>query len=768
LESLPYNFAIRYWKRKVVFFVVGVSLPFFVFSQEKIFKILVEGNKVISTSNVISKIKVKKGDVYNEAVLDRDIKNLYATGYFESVEVEKRDTPQGIVVVFKVKEKPILKKVVLRGIKRVRRKEIENLINLKERGFLDEYKVKKASDKIKEFYRQKGFSQVEVSYRIDLNKEKNEAQLTFTIEEKSVMRIKKVIIKGNKSFPRKKIIKLMKTKEAGFFRRGIFKEEVLEDDIERIKDFYKREGFSDVKVDYVVEYLKKRIYITINIQEGRRYFIGEVKVKGNEKLSSELINKQIKIKKGEIFVEDKINEQALKIQELYFNRGYIFAKVEPRSFFNPQTEKVDVTFNITENEIAYVEKIKIRGNVKTKDKVIRRELRIYPGDKFEGEKVRKSRQRLENLGFFEEIRFDTEPGSRPNWENLIVEVKEAKTGYLSFGGGYSSISEFMGFIEIRQRNFDYRNWPTFTGGGQDLSVYGSWGTITERYEVSFTNPWIFEKPISFGFDGYKKEHSREEDVGYGYEEKIKGGALRLGKEITDYLKVGVSYRFETVEITDVVETATRELKDEEGKNDLSSVYFNLSFDRRDNVFNPSKGTYFSNRIGVTGGVLGGDKDFVKYWGEVAFYFPILSKSVIEYKVRAGVVTSFSDSDKVPIYERFFAGGSSTIRGYHERKIGPIDPVTEDPIGGESLLVTNVEYKYPLTDFLKGVVFFDSGNVWEKKADFLEGGMKSSLGVGLRVKTPIGPISLDYGWPLNLEPGEEKRKGRFHFNISRGF
>ncbi|UCD15036.1 MAG: outer membrane protein assembly factor BamA, partial [Candidatus Omnitrophota bacterium] len=507
---------------------------------------------------------------------------------------------------------------------------------------------------------------------------------------------------------------------------------------------------------------------TVNINEGKRYHIGRIKIEGNRDVSLGEIKKSMKFKEEAIFSEQVIYEDASRIREVYMDKGYIFSQVEPFSYFNLETQKVDVTYKIVENEVAYVERIDIRGNVRTKDSVIRRELRIYPLDKFDGRKVRKSKERLENLGFFEEIRFGTEPGSRPNWIDLVIDVKEAKTGYLSFGGGYSSIDEFIGFIELRQRNFDYKNLSTFTGGGQDLSIMGSFGTVTEQYQVSFSNPWIFDQPISFGFDGYKKGHKREEDVGYAYEDEIKGGALRLGKEFSDDLKGGLTYRFERVQISDVVSDATQELKDEAGKHDLSSAEAHLTFDTRNNVFVPSEGIYFFNRFGVTGGPFGGTRDFMKYFSQLSLYFPLIKKSVIECKFRAGLADTFSNTDKIPIYQRFFAGGASTIRGYHERKVGPIDQVTEDPIGGEAMFVVNLEYTYPLMDFIKVASFFDSGNVWEDYDDFLNGGLKSSVGLGLRVKTPIGPVSVDYGWPLNTEPGEEGKEGRFHFSVSKGF
>ncbi len=737
-------------------------------AQETVSKIEIEGNKVISTATIISNIKMRANQPYNENIINSDIKTLMGLGYFEKVDVEKLDVLGGTVIRFTVYEKPIVKEISITGNRRIHKKRITELLDLAEGTFLDELKLKEAVEKVRDLYQRKGFSQVSVEYRISRDDAENEAAVEFLVHERGVARVKDINVEGNSAFRDKKIKKLMKTRQAWFFRKGIFKEELLEDDIRRIKDFYVEQGFSEATVEYAWDYEGRFVYIDIYVNEGAQYRLGSVNFKGNENIFDFEILKVIDLGTGEIYNKNKVDRQALKIQEVYFDRAYIFAQVKPLSVFNPETEQVDITFEITEGDINYVEMVYIQGNQRTKDKVIRRELRIYPGDKFEGVKIKKSRQRLENLGFFEEVRFDTEPGSKPDWQNLIVDVKEAKTGYFSFGGGYSSINEFIGFIELRQRNFDYKNWETFTGAGQDLSLYASFGTLSESYEVSFTNPWIFDRPVSFGFDLYKREHEREEDVGYAYHSDIRGGTLRMGREFSDHVKGGVAYRFEQVEISDVVDNATAELRAEEGENDLSSMELSLQWDHRDNVFNPSEGFYFSNSFQYTGGFLGGDKDFTKLFSRFSVYFPLFKKSVIELRTRAGLAEPFDNSATVPIYERFFAGGSATIRGYNERKVGPIDSVTEDPIGGEALFVYNVEYTYPLMDFLKVATFFDSGNVWKDRSDFLSGGFKSSVGIGLRVKTPLGPIDLDYGWPLNTEPGEEDKEGRFHFSISRGF
>jgi len=756
-------------------FLVFITILFFSFTslyaEDIISRITITGNKLISDSTVISNIKIRVRQSYNENIINDDVKTLFSLGYFENIEVNKISAEDGVEVIFAIKEKPVLKSISVDKARAVnKRKVLEALesMELKEGSFFDEFRVKKALDKVRDIYKQKGFSKTEISYAVDLDREANEAALTVLIKEQGVARIGKILFKGNSSFSDKKLRKIIKTRERGWIRRNVFKEEVLNDDLSRLTDFYISNGFSEAKIEGNWDFVKDMAYITFTIEEGERYNIGKIELSGNEEVLLAELEPLIDLNENDIFIKQKTEMQALALQSFYFDKGYIFAQVRPLSVLNPETGLVDITFQIKENEINYVEMIKVRGNQRTKDKVVRREMRIYPGDKFEGEKIKRSRQRLENLGFFEEVRFDTEPGTKPNWQDLVVDVTEAKTGYLSFGGGYSSIDEFIGFIELRQRNFDYQNWQTFTGAGQDLSVYSSFGSMSESYELNFTNPYVFDSPYSFGFDAYKRQHEREEDVGYGYNIDTRGGSLRLAREFNDMFKLGVAYRFERVKISDIVEDATQELKDEEGENDLSTLEFNASWDSRDNVFNPTTGQFFTQTLQYTGGAMGGDKNFIKLLSRYSVFFPVINKSVLELRLRAGWSDPFSNTQKVPIYERFFAGGANTIRGYHERKIGPIDTVTEDPIGGEAMFIGNIEYTYPLTDFLKVASFFDSGDVWKEKEDFFSGGLMSSVGIGLRVKTPLGPINLDYGWPLDLEPGEDGKEGRFHFSISRGF
>ena len=270
------------------------------------------------------------------------------------------------------------------------------------------------------------------------------------------VKVKKIYIEGNKTFSDRRILKLLKTKTTWLFNPGVLKDEVFQEDLERIKAFYRHSGFTDVKVDYNTRRDSKKplVYITITIEEGKRYYVGNVTIQGNHDVSEKEVRDKLKlVTPGKVFSDDGLQEDQNNVLSLYFDKGYIMARASDTAALNPDTGKIDIAYNITENEISYVDKIKIRGNVKTKDVVIRRELKVLPGEKFDGEKLRRSKERLTNLGFFEEVGYETEATDAPNKRNLIVDVKESKTGSFSFGGGYSTVDKILGFVEIEQKNF---------------------------------------------------------------------------------------------------------------------------------------------------------------------------------------------------------------------------------------------------------------------------------------------------------------------------
>jgi outer membrane protein insertion porin family len=659
-------------------------------------------------------------------------------GYFSDIKIDTEPYKDGLKVIIILTERPIIDKITFSGLKRyvIKEEKLKQVLKSKETQYLDYPSLEDDVLTLKDMYNKKGFGQVKIEYNVEIDNEKNRAKVHFTVVEGDKYKIRDILIEGNKSFSDSRILKLLKTKKAWLFNPGVLKDEVLAEDIERIKSFYHKEGFVDVAVDYNVKFDENKpfMYIIIKIEEGKKYLVGNVAIIGNSDISEKLIISNLKESTpGKVFSYEAMRNDVANIQSVYYDRGYISANIDESSSLNSETGRVDISYKIVENKVSYVDKVRVRGNVKTKDIVIRRELRIRPGDKFDGEKLKRSKERLENLGFFDEVSYDTEDTDVENKKDLIVDVKEAKTGAFSFGGGYSTVDQFIGFVEIEQKNFDWKNFPYFTGAGQDLRVRAELGNLTSNYSLSFTEPWLFDYPVAFGFDAYRDSRDKNSDTGYGYDQTVTGGDVRLGKALTEYFRADVAYRYDRIEISSVDDDASKELKSEAGRNTISSMQLGLTFDTRDNVFVPKRGDVISGSIQGAGGFLGGTKDFVKFYGRASHYVPLFRGSVLEFRGRVGLADPYGDTKKIPIYERFFAGGADTVRGYNERKVGPIDPDSKDPLGGDSMLIGNIEYTYPLFDFLKVATFFDIGNVWPLWDDIGTDGMKKSVGVGVRLR-----------------------------------
>jgi outer membrane protein insertion porin family len=739
---------------------------------EKKAKLIVEvevlGNKNVSGATILSKVRSQKGVLYSAGLVSEDIKTLYGLGYFTDVKVELEDMEGGLKLIFLVTEKPLLKEIALKGINSLREESVRKLIKSKVGDFASPRQLKADCEEIYKLYEKKGYAQAKVDYLMDIDEKTNEAKVTFAVDEAVRLKIRKIYLQGNRSFSNNQIYKLMSTRWANLWRPGFYKKETLDEDLEKIKSFYRQAGFLDTEASATLESdeTKRNLYITVNIEEGKKYLVGSLKFSGNKVFSEVQLIKTIKLVRDATFSEDMLRDDLNKLQEFYFEKGYISAEIRPLTNFNKDTGRIDISYEIVENDIAYVNQIKVKGNTKTKDMVIRRELRIYPGEAFDGKKLQKSKERLYNLGFFEEVNYDTEPTTEPNKKDLVVRVKETKTGEFTFGAGFSSIDRFMGFVQIAQKNFDLFNFPSFTGAGQDLSLRAQLGSTRQDFMLSFTEPWIFDYPLSFGFDAYSTLQTRSGSSGYAYDEKRQGGDLRLAKEFTDNLRLDSSYKYENVTISNLPEGASQGLRDEEGKNAISSLYLGLTWDTRNNVYNPAYGMLNMASAEYAGGFLQGDKNFTKYNLGSNFYHTIFEKLLLELKFSAGVVSAFGDSGRVPIYERFFAGGGDSIRGYPERGVGPRD-ISGEPVGGEAIMLGSIEADYPVVQFIKAALFFDAGNVWEKMDELASGNFKYSIGAGVRVKTPIGPVKLDYGYPLKVDPGQ-KKEGRFHFSMSRDF
>jgi len=727
-------------------------------------KIEVRGNQIINTGTIVNKLKSKEGGVLVQETINGDIKRLYSTGFFQDIKVEVLEEQKGFRLIVVVDEKPIVKQVIIEGAKIFKTEKLRKDINLVEGQILDPKVVKEGVVAIKKKYVDKGFKFVEVRSETKVSEETKEATVYILINEGQKYKIKDIRLEGVQSFKYRKVRRLVKTKKKGLFSSGAFKEDKFKEDLERIKTFYQDNGFLDVRLspEFNYEEREKQIIIVIRIEEGNRYLTGEVKIKGNLLFPQSEIWQSLVMLPGTTYSQKNLIDDVEAMRKYYFERGYIDARILPETHLNKKTGKVDIVYRITEGDLYFVDKVKIRGNTKTKDIVIRRELRLRPSDRFDGKKLDKSKERLQNLGYFEEVLYDTEPGSSPNKRDVVFRVKEKQTGELSFGAGISSIEQFIGFAEIAQRNFDLSNWPRFTGGGQSLSLKGRLGSLSRDFDFSFLEPYIFNKPISLGLDLFDTTHFKNNT---DFEEKRLGFSITLSKAFTDYVRSGFGYTLEQVKLDHISDDASTQVTKFAGKTLLSRVKWFISRDSRDNVFVPNKGSVLSFSPELVGSVLGGDEDFYILQASASKYFSFRKDHVIETKIRLGTADAFGSSDTVPIFDRFYAGGLGTVRGYNARRVGPKD--RGDAVGGQTLAVLNLEYTFPIISNFKGAVFVDVGEVDSDSYHIGFSDFALSTGPGIKMNTPIGPLILYYGLPF-ANRDEKNKNGRVEFSFSRGF
>ncbi|MCM8804044.1 MAG: outer membrane protein assembly factor BamA [Candidatus Omnitrophica bacterium] len=728
--------------------LVYLFLNFVLLASSKIIKINISGNKNVSIEKILTLIKVKEGNEFDENLFKKDIESLIKTGYFKEVNyyVEKKEI--GLELNIYLKENPIIEKIIFEGNKVFKTKKLKEIFGVKEGDILNEEKVIEGVEKIRELYYKKGFQTSEIEYKVETFGEK--CILKVEILERPKDYVKEILFEGNNSFKDRKLKKLMKIKERRMpFIKGTYKEDTLNEDINRIKNFYNENGFIEAKVEKEIEYDKRGLIIKILINEGKRFFVGEIKLEGDLIFKEEEIRKNILMKRGDIFNTNK-NEQSIKnIYQLYANNGYIKCNVECIPEMKGQT--INLTYFINPGSVYFAEEIKIKGNKITKDKVIRREIKLEPGDKITGDKVNKSFSNLRDTNYFENIQIYPEIIEEGK-ANIVVNVKEReKTGLFLIGGGYSSIDKFIGMVSIQQTNFDITNPPKFVGGGQNFSLLFEMGTISRNYKLSFTEPYLFDKPIYFGPDIYRLR--KEWDT---WTETSSGFDLRFGKKWENFT-LGFKFLTENVELEDV---DIPSLKITEGEKRKNSITTYLTYSKLDSERFPSQGDKIKISLEYAG--IGGDIDFLKTTLENNFYYPF--KNIIFHsKTYIGYINK--DLVDIPIYERFFGGGIGSVRGYKERTLGP----REDGyyLGGNFIFAQNFEILYPLyKDVLYGIGFFDIGNVYEEW-DGLSN-LKKGIGAGVRVNIPFlnAPIEIYYGYALDAEKGESK--SRIHIGMSFGF
>jgi outer membrane protein insertion porin family len=743
------------------------------------------GPQVASEALVRANIKVKEGDKYSTAAVNAGVENLYKTGYILNVQVVEEPLPDGVHLKYILLGKPKVTEITITGNTKFSTKKLMKKLTTKVGDPLDERKLFTDAEEIKKMYQKAGYPQTEVKYVMNTDQRMGRSSVLFEIKESPKVRVIDVYFEGANAFPQKKLRKVLKTRRHWMFSwltgTGVLKKDVLEEDKERLAEFYRSEGYIDFElrdVRFLYETPRKLIVYFI-IYEGRQYRVGAIDFKGFTLFTTNEVSKRLKMNIGSIFTPKGYAENFQAIEDLYGAKGYIDVQygrtLRVIKKPNTQTGTIDLTYEVQEGNKSYLEKIEIRGNTKTKDRVIRRELAVSPGEVFDMTRVKLSQRRLEGLNYFERVDTEAEPDPNlpPDRKNLIVSVAEKPTGNFAVGAGYSSLDNLVGFIEITQGNFDLFNPPKFMGGGQKLRLRAQVGARVQDYQLTIIEPWLFGKKLEFSTDLYHRE-LRYVSINGLYDERRTGARFGVVKALgSDFLKGGVSYTIENVGIINVDSNAPPSIQAEEGDRLVSKVGVSLSYDTRDSYLNPTRGTLNQLRVEVAGGPFGAETDFYKLELGSAWFIPgFFTNHVFEIRGRGGFVDSYSDSTRVPLFDRFFLGGITSLRGYRYREVGPREATFDndsEPVGGNTYWYATAEYRIPIIKQLKFAVFYDIGMVYPNAFDFSRHGnngfgtapYNDNWGVGILLDLPIGPLRLDYGIPIRSDP-ENRSSGRFQF------
>jgi outer membrane protein insertion porin family len=734
-------------------------------------KIDIKGHKRVGTAAIRGAVRLREGDTYNPEAVSQDVSSIWAMGYFDNVEILLEDYEDGIKLTFLVTERPIIKAIIFEGNKELGRGKLEEVLELKEGDYLKYYMVKLGEGKIKELYLKKGFQFVDVES--DIRRLDGEAEVVYRIGEGPKATIKSIKFVGNTNFSSRRLLKQIKTRKRRFpslLFKGIFDSDKFEEDKEKLREFYIDRGWLDVKAEGTLNYSPDRsdIYVTFTIEEGERYSVNEITLKGNKLFTEWELLRMMKLKKGGPFLPPDQEEDTRQVRTLYGEQGYIDAVVRTKRSYNPLEATVNLHYEVTEGKRVFIEEVKITGNERTKDNVIRRELAFLPGERFDSVKIRESNEKLQGTGYFDTqspspVNIFSEPGSRPGLSNAVVEVKEGRTGLLRFGAGFGVNSGLFGDISYTDRNFNVFDPPksfhdfivgdAFRGAGHVLNLKLSPGLRRNEVVVSVTNPAIFDSPYSAGGSVFLFTRGRED-----YTEERRGARFSLGRMLTKYTSVSVSPGFEDILVRDVRSTAPQAVKDMDGSQKKLGTELRVARDTRDNPFFPTKGSVVDTSIegsGMDVNVLRFGISATKY--KTIFESPRWGKHVLSLKGSVGVVRSHSGDKEVPIFERFFAGGTGSIRGFDFRGVSPIDTSTGEQIGGEKLILVGVEETFPIIKkFLYGAVFLDAGKA-DNNLGFSR--MRASIGSGIRITLPfLGRMSigLDFGVPLMKESGDNTK------------
>jgi outer membrane protein insertion porin family len=724
-------------------------------------EVRVEGTQRVEPSTVLTYLNLPTGIDLNDDSMNEGLKNLFATGLFADVRMRQ----QSGVLYVDVVENPIINEIAFEGNDRIKDNELLAEISLRPRQVYTKNKVQNDVSRIYQLYQRGGRFAVDIEPKI-IELDQNRVNLVFEVVEGDVTAIKGIKFVGNKAFDDNQLRSELSTREERWYRffatDDRYDEDRVKYDEELLRRFYLKNGYADFRVVSSVAELsedKKSFYVTFTVDEGPRYRVSDISITSDLRgFDGNALKEDVTFVPGEWYNADTVQRSVDKMSDRLGDMQYAFVDVDPRIQRNPADSSLSVDFQIGESPRVFVERIDIHGNVRTIDKVIRRELALVEGDPFNKSKLARSEQRLRNLAYFENVKIKTLPGSAPDKTVIDVEVTEQSTGELSIGAGFSTADGPLADLRIRERNL--------LGKGQDLTFATTLAGKRTEFDASFTEPYFLDRDMSAGVDAFHITRDLQDES--SYDQRRTGGALRMGYPLSENLRQSWRYRLERNEIMDVKDSASLYVKQQEGKRVTSAVSQRLAYDTRDSIHFPAEGLY--SWFDLEGAGIGGDAKYVSSTIGSSYYIPFFDKKVVlNFLGETGAITGYSNSD-VKINERFFLGGD-TLRGFEKSGVGPRDTATNDALGGNLFYRGSVEMSFPVgfpeEMGIAGHAFTDFGSLWELDGNkgpsvVDESSVRAGAGLGLSWRSPMGPVRVDVAFPYVKEKYDEEENFRFSF------
>ena len=755
-------------------------------SAERVVRIEVEGARRAEPDAIRDAMRTRVGDVLDRDRVREDIRRVFALGFFSDVRVEARRTAEGLVLVVVVAEKPAIHSVRIEGNDSISTSDLEEDLDVRPYQVFDRAALKRNAAKIAQKYVEKGFFLVSVDYRVE-ERPDNQVAVIFEVQENSKVRVQRIEFVGNEHVSDEELKAAMLTKEGNYLSfltgAGIYRDEVFERDLHAITGVYYDRGFINVRIDRPTVEISpdmQSIQITIPVEEGEQFFIGRLGFSGDILTTEEDLLKLLSVREGEVFSRSRLQEDIQRITRLYHDEAYAYVNIAPLTRVHADTRRVDITFDIDKGKKVRWERIEIEGNDKTRDKVIRRELRIHEGDYYSGTALERSKARVTALGYFEPdpmtgmVEIETRKGSSDEWIVAVVRVKERPTGTVQVGAGFSSIESFIGTVQISYNNF--------FGWGQSVQLQAQISSLRQFIQLQVVEPYFLDTRWTASVNFYRTEL----DYG-GFRRNATGGDVTFGHPLPflddDDLRLFLTLTAENVDVlAGGSQVGSVPLHGRFFSGFASSARLTLNWDRRNNRLFPSRGFVQSASVERTLPSPLSEIDYTRYTGVTRWYFPLPLRLVLKFQGTIGYIAG----DDIPISELYFVGGINSVRGYTLRTISPTVPVAvsgSDPqastfrfqVGGNKQLVFNTELEFPIFDRLgvRGVLFYDMGNAYGVDENFFEFkekdlplGMFHSVGFGIRWFSPFGPLRFEWGIPLTRRPEDEGIL--FEFTIGNSF